>query len=507
MALHDFHTPDWVKDAVFYQIFPDRFARSERTEHPEGVTFKSWGTDPAEQGFQGGDLYGIAEHLDYLQELGITALYLNPVFASAANHRYHTFDYYQVDPLLGGNDGLRRLLDEAHRRDMKIVLDGVFNHASRGFWPFHHVLENGRDSPYLDWFIIKEWPLRPYAHDDKNHHNYEAWWDLPALPKLNTDNAGVRSYILDVAGHWVDFGIDGWRLDVPSEIDDDAFWGDFRRVVKDANPEAYICGEIWTEAKRWLSGDQFDAVMNYLFMGPILSFAGAASLRPDYQRHNLTLKPMTGDTFRRHIEETLALYPWSVNLVQLNLIDSHDTARARWIMGGDTGALRLAALLQMTLPGAPCIYYGDEIGMSAGDDPDCREAFPWHKPDSWDRELLAFYQAATRLRHEVPQLRRGDYRTLAAGESLFAFERATEEGRAVVCVNTGLAEADLKFELEGVRRDLVEVWPAGRPGSTAAAAAAGGAAEGPAARYEGSPFVVRVPAQSVKVMVTDMATD
>jgi neopullulanase len=177
----DIITPDWAKHAIFYQIFPDRFARSPRARHPRGITFKPWGSPPAVQGFQGGDLWGIVDKLDYLQALGITALYLNPIFASAANHRYHTFDYFQVDPLLGGNEALRELLDKAHARGIRVVLDGVFNHASRGFWPFHHVLENGKKSPYLDWFIVQDWPLRPYSSDKDTPPNYSAWWDLPAL--------------------------------------------------------------------------------------------------------------------------------------------------------------------------------------------------------------------------------------------------------------------------------------------------------------------------------------
>src|SRR4051812_22144268 len=161
-------TPEWVKHAVFYQIFPDRFARSPRVKHPRGVTFEPWGTPPEEQGYQGGDLLGVADHLDYLKQLGATAIYLNPIFASASNHRYHTFDYFQVDPLLGGNAALRTLLDEAHAMDMRVVLDGVFNHASRGFWQFHHILENGADSPYIDWFTVHGWPLRPYRESEEH---------------------------------------------------------------------------------------------------------------------------------------------------------------------------------------------------------------------------------------------------------------------------------------------------------------------------------------------------
>jgi neopullulanase len=155
-------TPDWVKHAVFYQIFPDRFARSPRTEHPRGIRFKPWGSKPEIDDFQGGDLFGVVDHLDYLKGLGINAIYLNPIFSSASNHRYHTYDYYKVDPLLGGDAALRELIERAHALGIRVVLDGVFNHASRGFWQFHHILENGGNSPYIDWFTIEDWPLRPY---------------------------------------------------------------------------------------------------------------------------------------------------------------------------------------------------------------------------------------------------------------------------------------------------------------------------------------------------------
>ena len=286
------HTPDWVKHAVFYQIFPDRFARNPRSTTPPGIQFKPWGSPPQQQGFQGGDLLGIVDKLDYLRALGVTALYLNPVFASASNHRYHPYDYYQVDPLLGGNAALRELLDEAHRCGIRVVLDGVFNHASRGFWASHHILENGLHSPYLDWFIIRGWPLHAYPGHVRHPPNYDCWWGLPALPKFNIRNPGVREYLLDVARHWVEFGIDGWRLDVPSEIDDVSFWQAFRRVVKTTNPDAYICGEIWHFAERWLQGDQFDAVMNYPFSRAVLGFCGARTLVQDYRQGSYPLTPL-----------------------------------------------------------------------------------------------------------------------------------------------------------------------------------------------------------------------
>ncbi len=458
-------TPEWVKHAIFYQIFPDRFARSPRLAHPRGITFRPWGSPPEEQGFQGGDLLGIVDRLDYLQELGVNALYLNPIFASAANHRYHTFDYMQVDPLLGGNEALRELLDAAHGRGMRVVLDGVFNHASRGFWPFHHVLENRGDSPYLDWFIVKGWPLHPYCSGcDRNGQplNYEAWWNLPALPKLNTRNPGVRDYLMDVARYWIEFGCDGWRLDVPNEIDDDSFWQEFRRVVKGANPEAYIVGEIWEEAQRWLRGDQFDATMNYTFAWAAMSFCGGRTLRPDYGHAHLHLQALDAPALAGVVDHMHSLYDWEINHAQLNLLDSHDMARALWIMGNDGSALRLCVLLQMTMPGVPCIYYGDEIGLSSAGDPYCRAAFPWHEEGTWDRELLAFYRRATALRHRYPALRGGDFRRLYAAGEVYAFGRTLGGEEAVAVFNAGSAPAKVELDLAGLQSSAwVRAWPEG----------------------------------------------
>jgi len=453
-------TPDWVKHAVFYQIFPDRFARSPRTNHPRGINFKPWGTPPEEQGFQGGDLRGIADKLDYLGSLGITALYLNPIFSSASNHRYHAFDYYQVDPLLGGNDALRELLDKAHAKDMRIVLDGVFNHASRGFWPFHHILETGLNSPYLDWFVIKDWPLRPYSSGKDNPLNYGAWWDLPALPEFNTDNSGVRDYLFDVARYWIDFGVDGWRLDVPADIDDDSFWQEFRQVVKGANPDAYICGEIWHEAQRWLGGDQFDSVMNYVFTWNTLSFFGADTLRNDWSHSDLHLSPIDAVKLRENIIHMHNLYDWQINYVQLNLLDSHDMPRALYLMGEDKSGLRLSVLFQMTMPGAPCIYYGDEVGLSAGGDPYCRAAFPWLDESSWDHNLLAFYRDATALRHNHSVLRTGTFEFVYAEGKVIAFQRKLDEQEAVVIFNAGHEHAQLQISAEGIQAGaFTQVWP------------------------------------------------
>jgi len=453
-------TPDWVKHAIFYQIFPDRFARSSRTKHPAGQKFKPWGTPPEEQGFQGGDLYGIVEKLDYLKDLGISALYLNPIFSSAANHRYHTYDYYQVDPLLGGNNALRELLDEAHKLGIHVVLDGVFNHASRGFWPFHHILETGGNSPYIDWFIINDWPLRPYNGDVEHPQNYQSWFDLPALPEFNTANPDVREYIFDVARYWLEFGIDGWRLDVPGDINDDSFWREFRKIVKKVNPEAYICGEIWWDASRWLQGDQFDAVMNYIFTSPVLSFFGGSTLRPGFQKEHLTLKPIDAAAFANEIERMYSLYDWEINYAQMNMLDSHDMARALWIMGDDASALKLCFLAMMTLPGAPCIYYGDEIGLSAAGDPYCRAAFPWNSEDIWDFSLLSHTEEATALRNNHPVLRIGTYETIYAKGDVYAFCRVLDDSAALVLFNIGLRTSIIQIPTRfPANNKFLQAWP------------------------------------------------
>ncbi len=456
----DIHTPNWVKHAVFYQIFPDRFARSPRLEAFRAqLHFEPWDSPPTVFGFKGGDLYGIAERLDYLQDLGVTALYLNPVFASASNHRYHTYDYYQVDPLLGGNEALRFLLDEAHARGLRVVLDGVFNHASRGFWQFHHVLETGAASPYVDWFHFdparlhgqRHWGAYPTPEEQqalahgvpaREAIGYAAWWNLPALPKFNTATPAVREFIFGVAEHWIRFGIDGWRLDVPAEIDDDSFWQEFRQRVKALNPEAYIVGEIWQRADRWLQGDQFDAVMNYPVGEAALSFFGRRSLnQAEIQRagYGPRIHPIDGREFARRLEEAAGWYAPEIVQAQLNLFDSHDTPRFLTAVSGDKAALELAWLALFTYPGAPCIYYGDEIGLTGGHDPGCRGSFPWERT-RWDEALRAHVQALTALRRAHPALRTGDFRLHHANEDLVAWLRCLDEDCLLAAFNTA-AEA------------------------------------------------------------------
>jgi cyclomaltodextrinase / maltogenic alpha-amylase / neopullulanase len=447
-------TPAWVRDAVFYQIFPDRFASSARVAKPGNL--EPWDAPPTVHGFKGGDLIGIAEHLGYLEDLGITAIYLTPIFASAANHRYHTYDYLAVDPLLGGNAALRELLDAAHDRNMRVILDGVFNHTGRGFWPFHHVLENGADSPYTGWFHLDEAVLRagrsllayPPAGTPASALGYEAWWGLPALPKLNTDEPQVREYLFGVAEHWLRFGIDGWRLDVPTEIDDEAFWQEFRTRCRAVRPDAYLVGEIWSVAPDWLRGDRFDALMNYPLAEAILGYVGGSALdmaivrsHHEYAAH---IRRLDGPTFASQVHELDRRYDPSVVASQLNLLGSHDAPRMRTVLGGDAARVRLAVLLQATLPGAPCIYYGDEVGLSGANDPACRGAFPWDHA-GWEPGLRDTVRALLHLRKAEPALRDGPLTVVGATDTAVAFERGSGAARFIVTANPG--DAGIRLEL------------------------------------------------------------
>lgn len=433
-------TPDWVKHAVFYQIFPDRFAKTEKPHKRllQHARWEDWHTMPTLQGYKGGDLWGVIEKLDYIQDLGINAIYFTPIFQSASNHRYHTHDYYQVDPMLGGNDAFKELLDEAHRRNIKVVLDGVFNHSSRGFFFFHDVLENGPHSPWVDWFKIHDWPVNPY--NGEFPANYEGWVGNRALPVFNHDNPEVREYIMEIAEYWIELGIDGWRLDVPFEIKTEGFWQEFRNRVKAINPEAYIVGEVWEDSRQWLDGTQFDGVMNYLFAAPTIAFAAGDRVILDQvqSRDYKPYPPLFAAEYAQKIQELFELYDWQIHLTQLNLLASHDTARLISIAGGDVASVELATLLLMTFPGAPSVYYGDEVGLPGKIDPDSRRGFPLEA--DWNYEIFEYHRQLIALRHAHPALRTGEYKVLYAEGTGYVFARTLGEEEVIVAVNVGTAE-------------------------------------------------------------------
>jgi cyclomaltodextrinase / maltogenic alpha-amylase / neopullulanase len=421
--------PGWVQDSIFYQIFPDRFANGLNGNNPKSVL--PWNAKPTIVSFHGGDLKGIIDHMYYLLDLGINAIYLNPIFLSPSNHRYNAVDYFQIDPKLGNKMDFFTLLDVAHRNEMKVILDGVFNHCGRGFFAFNDVLENQADSPYTDWFHVKKYPVDAYSPGDAT--TYEAWWKYKSLPKFNTSNPEVEKYILKVARYWIEQGIDGWRLDVPNEINDDAFWLRFRQEVRSANPDAYLVGEIWDGDSRWVGNEHFDGLMNY----PI---------------RNLIIDVLTDeikiDEFGVGLEKWQTHYGEENNKAMYNLLGSHDVERFLTKIGGDLAKAKLGYLLLFTLCGVPAIYYGDEIGLFGGKDPDCRRTFNWDE-SQWMTPLRDWIKKLIRYRKEKVSLRRGTFRLVESKncENCLAFVREIDTECALILINFEKSSAELTIDL------------------------------------------------------------
>lgn len=416
------HRPDWAQDAIFYQIFPDRFANGDRSLDPPDV--QPWGAPPNRHDFQGGDLLGITERLDHLQRLGVTGLWLNPVFEASTNHRYDTSDYLKVDPRLGDEALLKDLVHEAHRRGIRVLLDGVFNHCGTGFGPFQDVLAKGRDSQHADWFTVRDWPAQ------SDPPNYQTCGGAPYLPKLNTDNRDVRDYLLEVATYWLDaVDIDGWRLDVPWKVPHD-FWGEFRQAVRSVKPDAYLVGEVWRDADPWL--DVFDGTMNYRTRDVLLDYC----LRDDMDAEDAALE----------LEWLQVKHGGAANWM-LNLLGCHDTPRIRTLAGGDASRVRLAQVALFTLPGIPLIYYGDELGLQGDNDPGCRAAMPANYSDWWNDET-AFIQQLVAIRQAHTSLRRGDFRPLLTFNGMLAYGRSTNDEQVIVVINVRNDEPSVRIPVD-----------------------------------------------------------
>jgi len=420
--------PNWIQDSIFYQIFPDRFANGDPSNDPPNV--QTWGSPPTPWNFQGGDLRGIISHFDYLLDLGVNALYLNPIFHSTSNHRYNTIDYFKIDPMLGDLSDLRALLDLAHHNGVHVILDGVFNHCGRGFFAFVDLLENQERSPYRDWFHVLRFPIVAYGAGDST--DYLAWWGIRSLPKFNTSNPAVRKYLLSVARYWVEMGADGWRLDVPNEIDDDSFWAEFRQAVKSVNQDAYLVGEIWNVDNRWVGESHFDGLMHYPLRDSLLRLVSSDG--------------MDTSQFSARMETFLQIYPRENAYAMLLPVGSHDTERILTRLEGDVDKLKLIYLLQFACPGAPGIYYGDEIGLQGGKDPGCRGAFPWDE-SQWNPEIHKWVKSLIALRKQHGCLRRGDYLPVLVDERIgcFAFARTLGDEKIVVAVNASASRRHLRL--------------------------------------------------------------
>lgn len=404
-------TVDWMKDAVFYQIFVDRFFMGDIRKN-RGYINMEWNDKPLAKSFAGGDIRGIIEKLDHIKELGITALYLTPIFLSVSNHKYDIISYMQIDPQFGTEEDLEELVRLAHGNGIRIVLDAVFNHCSMETEQFQDVLAKGKKSEYYDWFLIDG------DYPDTEKINYECFAACNYMPKLNTANEQVQEFLVRIAVHWVkEYDIDGWRLDVSDEISHE-FWRTFRKAVKTAKPEAVIIGENWHDAYPYLMGDQYDSIMNYAFTKACLDYFARGALDARHMAWKLNSNLM------RNLEQ--------VNRMMLNLLDSHDTHRFFTEVGENKDKLLAALALEMIFIGAPCIYYGTEICLEGGYDPDSRRCFNWEE-SSWDAGLMEKVKALTGLRKR-PEIADGDIR-VADRERMLLVERSLPGKKLRLLIN------------------------------------------------------------------------
>ena len=490
-----FVTPDWVRNGIFYQIYPERFRNGNPANDPD---FSEWyyqgrnqppasgkldtdyqeyyhldrdwndwkaltGSPYTQDGrdwmvYYGGDIEGVRQKLDYLKDLGITVIYFNPLFQAKSAHKYDAADYAKLDPHFGTNEEFAAFVKEAKARGIHIVLDIVYNHCGNASSMFKDAAEKGPQSPYYNWFEFKRWPL-PEGWPNVDHawkpaDYYQCWWGFGDLPALNFDLAHTRpqeatiqdikdaqpnvaliQYLLDTTEYWLKVAdADGVRLDVPNEVPR-WFWKLFNERVKKVKPDAYIVGELWGNATDWVKPGVFDAVMNYAFFrDPVTRFLG--------------LGQGTAAEFDGSLAQGRLAYPSQAVEAQMNLIDSHDTPRFLTQVNGNVKRLKLAALFAMTYVGAPQIYYGDEIGMEGGKDPDCRRPFYWdYAKDAWRVELLDYYKKLTATRHSSAALRTGDFRTVYAQGKAYAYVRSGGGNLWLVALNAGKEATEVPVDL------------------------------------------------------------
>ncbi len=469
--------PDWVPDQVFYQIFPERFRNGDPSlSHPllgrevrsgEGtIRTKAWGEpiDPHRPNTEiyGGDLAGVVQALDYLQDLGVSALYLNPIFTSPSVHKYDIEDFEHVDPHLGGDAALADLRAATRARGMRLLLDAVFNHTSDthpwfnrwGTYPEAGAYQSA-DAPYRSAYTFTN-------PDDPE--SYFCWQGSKVLPVLDFADPAVSEYFIDgsqaIARRWLrePYAADGWRIDVAHMMGEGTgarnnarVLGALRRAAREENPDAYILGEHFFEATRWLQGDLEDGAMNYYgFAHPVRAFLAGQ----DVNYHPVAVDAAELDAW---LTDARSRIPYANQLCQLNLLGSHDTARFLTLLGEDPGLMRLALVLLFTYPGVPCIYYGDEIGMTGANDPYNRACFDW-EPSRWNQDLRGWVQGLAALRAAYPALRRGGYRTLIAAGDVFGFARFDARETLIVAVN----RSDAELETRPLALDALP-WPPHRP--------------------------------------------
>lgn len=451
------HGIDFMQGKVVYQIFPDRFCRGDITNEGEAANagetlrekslsvnmankseFKKWGDNHITWKDKfGGNLEGIISKLDYLDDLGVDILYLTPIFKSPSNHKYDTEDYLVIDPDFGTNEDLKRLCDGCHERGIKVILDCVFDHCGGKFAPFLDLIEQGDNSRYKDWFYINKTPIEPDKHPQRSYDTFSYYGNMP---KLNVSTPAVREYVYNMVHQWMDnYGVDGWRLDVADETAH-SFWVYFKEVVKNIKADAPIIGEIWYDPSDWLRGDEFDSTMNYPFFYAVNEYLAKRCITPSDFLNALG-----------HIRGTTNLNTYNM---LWNLIDSHDSARFLHCAGENKAILKLAALLQFTISGTPVIYYGDEVGLTGGNDPDCRRCMVWDD-DKQDKELLNYYKTLIKLRRQYTCLRTGTLKEVLCDDicNVLAYMKSDDKDSLVIIINNSDSEYDIKDILKKYTAD------------------------------------------------------
>jgi len=407
--------PAWAGDVVMYQIFPDSFATEYRkiTGLARSISVQRNGVEVTSCSRLGGTLQGIAENLDYLSGLGVSCIYLNPVFLANSYHKYDTADYFSIDSCMGTGSDLKMLVRRCHDMGIRVLLDGVFNHCGPDFFAFRDVLAKGKDSKYYDWFY--DMPLQVRYEEPPR---YAAFAYVKEMPKLNTSNLQLEQYLIDVGTYWMkEADIDGWRLDVANEVNHD-FWRHFRAAVRAVKPDAFLIGEIWEDAGVWLQGDQFDSTMNYRFSYLCRDFFAE--------------RTMDAAQFDAQIQKMIMRYPAPISLVQMNFLDTHDVPRFLSYCGGDVRRLQLAYFYLFMGYGIPSVFYGDECCISGVTEAEYRSPMAW---DDTDNGCVPLFREWITLRNTHSALRNGTYRSLVCSGGFYAFSRENTEETVIVLIN------------------------------------------------------------------------
>ena len=474
------HTiPDWVYGGVMYQIFPERFRNGNDEITPENSI--PWESTPTRLGFHGGDLHGVTEKIDYIKDLGVNIIYLNPIFLSSSTHKYDAWDHFKVDDTFGGDEALKDLIKEAHSRNMKVVLDCSLNHVHPRHFAFQDIVEKGEKSEYKDWFTVFDYPVRflhrphLYANTykvgwDGNAEEYKtylektfketkvpvevvdddgpiieptfkAWWGVPDMPKINFKNDGARQWALDVTEHWIkNFDIDGWRMDVAKELDF-SFWKDFRDVAYSAKKDILLISEIFGDTSQWLQGERFDGTMNYSFRETMTDY--------------FATKRIDNKEFANSLANLYSMYSFEALSSCQNLLSSHDVKRFLNRCGANTDGMFGAIFLQATFPGIAGIYYGDEIGLGGADDPFNREPFPWESEDKWNKDLLKFTSELMNIKTSQPILRYGNFEMVTYDDNYVIFRRVLNDESLLCIVNRDLNNKDIELNTNAHSVDTV----------------------------------------------------